>query len=312
MAAVSYMVLREKEAHLNLRDLRYLVAVADERHFGRASEKCHVSQPTLSAQIRKLEDYLGLPVFERGKKSVSVTPAGAAIIERARKALAEADAIFDIADENKNGLAGPFRLGAIPTICPYLMPEILPVFSREHPDLHLIVSEDITDHLTAKLAGGDVDAIVLATDPTTTDVAEIDLFDEPFMAVLPSAHPLAAKESLTQEDLLSADMLLLTEGHCFRDQALDVCARSTDEVDDANDVRATSLETLLHLVAAGHGSTLIPRMAMRSPWTEDDRLAFRPVSSHDAHRKLRLVVRKSFPRMQAAQAVADILRRTQR
>lgn len=297
---------------MNLRDLRYLVAVADEKHFGRASEKCHVSQPTLSAQIRKLEDYLGVPIFERTTKSVTVTPVGEAIIGRARKALAEADAIFDIAEGNKNGLAGPFSLGAIPTICPYLIPEVLPELSRAYPDLHLIVSEDITDNLLAKLLSNEVDAIVLATDPKTNDVEEIGLFEETFMAVLPSGHELAQQHDLSQADLLSADMLLLTEGHCFRDQALDVCARDAHEDDDASDVRATSLETLLHLVAAGHGATLIPHLAMRSPWTEDERLAFRPVSSDNAKRKLRLVMRKSFPRRQAAEAVANVLRSCQR
>ena len=288
------------------------MAVADEKHFGRASEKCHVSQPTLSAQIRKLEDYLGIPIFERTKKAVTVTPVGNTIIERARKALAEADAIFDIAEENKNGLAGPFRLGAIPTICPYLMPEILPQLGDAYPDLHLVVSEDITDNLLIKLLGNEVDAIILATDPMTSDVEEFELFEEVFMAVLPSGHDLAQQKELSEADLLTADMLLLTEGHCFRDQALDVCARDPGEEDDASDVRATSLETLLHLVAAGHGVTLIPRMAMRSPWTEDERLAFRPVSSTDAKRHLRLVVRKSFPRKQAAQAVADVLRTSRR
>lgn len=285
-----------------------MVAVADEKHFGRASEKCHVSQPTLSAQIRKLEDYLGIPVFERTKKSVTVTPVGNTIIERARRALAEADAIFDIAEQNKNGLAGPFRLGAIPTICPYLMPETLPQLSKAYPDLHLVVSEDITDNLLVKLLGNEVDAIVLATDPMTNDVDEFEIFEEAFMAVMPSGHGLAQQRELSEADLLTADMLLLTEGHCFRDQALDVCARDPSDQDDASDVRATSLETLLHLVAAGHGVTLIPRMAMRSPWTEDDRIAFRPVASADAKRDLRLVVRKSFPRRQAVEAVAEILR----
>ena len=285
-----------------------MVAVADEKHFGRASEKCHVSQPTLSAQVRKLEDYLGIPIFERTTKSVIVTPVGETIIERARKALAEADAIFDIAEANKNGLAGPFTLGAIPTICPYLVPEVLPALSRAHPDLHLIVSEDITDNLMSKLLANEVDAIVLATDPKTSDVEEIELFEEAFMAVLPTGHSLAQQNELSQDDLLTADMLLLTEGHCFRDQALDVCARDPGDEDDASDVRATSLETLLHLVAAGHGVTLIPRMAMQSPWTEDERLAFRPIASEDAKRELRLVMRKSFPRTEAARAVADVLR----
>ncbi len=293
---------------MNLRDLRYLVAVADEKHFGRASEKCHVSQPTLSAQIRKLEDYLGVPIFERTKRSVEVTPIGARIIERARQAVAEADAIFDIAEETKNGITGPFRLGAIPTICPYLMPEILPPLAQSHPDLHLIVSEDITDNLLAQLHASDVDAIVLATDPESTEVEQIDLFEEVFMAVLPANHPLSDCKELSQEDLLSADMLLLTEGHCFRDQALDVCATHIDDGDDASDVRATSLETLLHLVAAGHGATLMPRMAMRSPWTEDSRLVFRPIASDNAKRRLRLVVRKSFPRKPVSEAVAEALR----
>ncbi len=297
---------------MNLRDLRYLVAVADEKHFGRASEKCHVSQPTLSAQIRKLEDYLGVPIFERTKKSVSVTPVGMQIIERARKALAEADSIFNIAEENKNGLSGPFRLGAIPTICPYLMPEVLPALRKSYPDLQLIISEDVTDHLLAKLHANEVDAAILATVPPPGDLEEIALFEEPFMAVLPADHPLAHQSELSQADLLSTEMLLLTEGHCFRDQALDVCARETDEDDDASDVRATSLETLLHLVAAGHGATLIPRMAMRSPWTEEERLVFRPISAGDAKRDLRLVVRSTFPRKEAAQAIAKILQGAQR
>lgn len=297
-----------KGTDLNLRDLRYLVAVADERHFGRASEKCHVSQPTLSAQVRKVEDYLGVVLFERGKKSISVTPVGTQIIERARQAIAEADAIIEIADASRAGIAGPFRLGAIPTICPYLVPHVLPKIRDALPDLRLIVSEDVTENLTAALLAGDVDAIILATDTISADVEEIDLFEEPFLAVLPASHALAQQKNVEQADLLTLDMLLLTEGHCFRDQALEVCARDGDEEDDASDVRATSLETLLHLVEAGNGATLIPRMAMRRPWTEDDGLVFRSIASGTAKRRLRLVIRKSFTRKEAAHAIADLLR----
>lgn len=293
---------------MNLRDLRYLIAVADKRHFGRAAEVCHVSQPTLSGQIKKLEDYLGVTIFERTSRSVAVTPIGEEILRHARLAVEQADLISAVAQAHRDPLAGPLRLGVIPTLGPYLMPLVLGALRKGFPDLRLVLSEEMTDSLNARLRRHELDAALLATAPDDSDFDAIRLFDEPFWLACPREHALVRVEEITYDDLASADMLLLADGHCLRDQALEVCRRAdAGESLGVGDLRAASLETLLQLVGSGFGCTLVPALALRGPWMTDAGVLVRPLSLPGASRRVSLVFRRSFPRREALEALADLL-----
>jgi LysR family hydrogen peroxide-inducible transcriptional activator len=293
---------------MNLRDLRYLIAVADKRHFGRAAEACHVSQPTLSGQIKKLEDYLGVTIFERTSRSVAVTPIGEEILRHARLAVEQADLIAAVAQSHRDPLAGPLRLGVIPTLGPYLMPLVLGALRVGFPDLRLVLSEETTDTLNGRLRRHELDAALLATAPEDTDFDAIRLFDEPFWLACPRDHALARAQEITYEDLASADMLLLADGHCLRDQAVEVCRRAgSGESVGMGDLRAASLETLLQLVGSGFGCTLVPALAMRGPWMTDMGVVARPLTLPGASRRVSLVFRRSFPRRDALESLADLV-----
>jgi LysR family transcriptional regulator, hydrogen peroxide-inducible genes activator len=293
---------------MNLRDLEYLIAVADHGHFGRAAEACHVSQPTLSAQIRKLEDWLGVQVFERGNRTVSLTPAGAAMLQEARRAVAHARAVVEVAGAHRDPLRGPLALGIIPTLGPYLTPYMLRPLRAAAPLLEIGLVEETTDHLLQRLSDRDIDAAIIATPSESADLDEIVLFDEPFMLATAHDHPLATAPQVGVTDLMQVDMLLLSEGHCLRDQALALCTQgSQDGLSRA--VRASSLETVLHLVGAGWGCTLIPALAAAEP----SRLAalgvhLRSLAMADAERRIRLVFRRAFARRPALETVAAVLR----
>jgi LysR family hydrogen peroxide-inducible transcriptional activator len=248
---------------VNLRDLKYLVALAEERHFGKAAERCHVSQPTLSAQIRKLEEYLGVSLVERQPKKVSLTETGERIVARARLVLHEADAIVELARTDRDPLAGELKLAFIPTVGPYLLPKVATRLKRALPKLKLLLYEYQTAQLLEKLRHGDIDMGILAL-PIPTDGLECRaLYEEAVMLAVPDAHPLAQRERARLEDLRGETLLLLEDGHCLRDQALEVCSRV--RVSEDQDYRATSLETLRQMVAAGHGVTLLPQLATTGP-----------------------------------------------
>jgi LysR family hydrogen peroxide-inducible transcriptional activator len=208
---------------MNLRDLKYLVALANTRHFGQAAEKCFVSQPTLSGQIKKLEEDLGVTLFERTKRSVETTPLGEAIVEHARQVLEQADALVDLAKSNQNPLIGPLRMGVIPTLSPYLMPLILKPLKKQYPQIRLVLSEELTNTLLERLRKHEIDAALVATPVEDIDIESMPLFDEPFWLVHPRNHPLSSKKKITQADLDGADLLLLSEGHCLAEQAMEVC-----------------------------------------------------------------------------------------
>jgi LysR family hydrogen peroxide-inducible transcriptional activator len=297
---------------VNLRDLQYAVAVAEERHFGRAAERCHVSQPTLSGQVRKLEESLGVTLFERTSRSVAVTAVGETILRHARRALAEAAQIEAIARARRDPLAGPLRLGVIPTVSPYLMPLVLGRLKQRFPALTPVLFEEVTEALLARVAAHEIDAAVIATTPAAPELACLPLFDEPFWVAYPEGHPLGDVAEIGEADLAGADLLLLTDGHCLRDQVLKVCARPREATGPSGearfaDLRASSLETLLNMVAAGFGCTLVPALAVRGGELAGRGIVARPLRLATAVRPVALWYRRTFPQPALLKAVADVM-----
>ena len=285
---------------MNLRDLTYIVAVFEHRHFGKAADSCFVSQPTLSGQIKKLEEHLGVALFERTNKHVIPTKIGERIVAEAKMALQHTNSIHKIALDAKDPLGGHFTLGAFPTIASYLLPKFMPKLTHELPELTCILVEEKTETLRAQLKNGRLDAAFLAL-PILDDALAADfLFNDPFYLATPEGHPLANHQTITVSDLANHDLLLLDEGHCLRDQALDVCHRHN--VNTQQDVRATSLETLRQMVKAGTGITLMPEIAMRD---DDMDLHYIPFT-HPPHRSIALVYRKTTPRTAVIQKIKAI------
>ena len=303
-----YIDLRYHGA-VNLRDLKYIVAVAETRHFGRAASRCFVSQPTLSGQIKKLEDELGVTIFERTNRSVEITPVGESILTHARLALEQANAIEQVARAHQDPMAGPLRIGAIPTLSPYLMPLILVPLKRAYPKLSLALSEELTDTLLGRLHRHELDGALLATPTEEPELDAVPLFDEPFWLAHPRDHHLYDKDTITAEDLESIDLLLLAEGHCLTHQVMDLCRLAErPSTSEMADLRAASLETLLQLVGAGFGCTLVPALAIRGSWMTDSGIIARPLALPNAHRRVSLVYRRSFPRPAAIAALATVIR----
>ena len=288
---------------MNLRDLEYVIAVAETGHFGQAADQCHVSQPTLSGQIKKLEDELGITLFERGRGGARLTATGKAVLEQAKLALRAATEIRNLAQAAQDPLAGEFRLGLIPTVAPYLIPRFVARLRDALPDLSIIYREDITERLVADLEAGDIDAAILATPPETDALEAIPLYTEPFRLVFPDGHTLSSLAHLRMADVDRDDVLLLTEGHCFRDQALAIC----DVPSRTTSLRATSLETLINLVAQGQGVTLVPALAM-SGLSDELGLQDRRLEDDGAARQINLTIRKSLPRRALVDRIAEIIR----
>lgn len=285
---------------MNLRDLRYLLAVAEHEHFGRAAEACGVSQPTLSVQIRKLEELLGVALFERTSRAVVPTPACRQLIGHVRAAVAEADAILAAAHNLRDPLAGRVRLGIIPTLAPYLLPLVLAPLREALPALEVEPWEDHTDALLKRLHAHELDAAVLATEVEGPDLESRELFDEPFLAALPPEHKLAKHKVVTEADL-AQDILVLADGHCLREQALEACG-SNGALNRT--MRATSLATLLNMVATGYGTTLIPALAAGA--AQDTGIVLRPLAARMG-RTVRIVWRARFPRRAALDAVGEVI-----
>ncbi len=247
---------------MNLRDLQYVVAVADHGHFGRAAEACNVSQPTLSGQILKLESELGVELFERTGRVVRVSTRAAPIIEHARRALEAAAEVAIAARGARDPFVGALKLGVIPTVAPYLLPYALPPAIRDLPLAPIKVVEDLTDRLLAMLLDGKLDAAVIATDPDSNKFASLTLYEEPFVLAVPREHPLARRKAVAPLDIDPDALLLLADGHCLRDQTLELCTRKAADRAARSEFNAASLETLLHLTAAGFGMTLAPCLAV--------------------------------------------------
>ncbi len=296
---------------MTLTELRYIVAVARERHFGRAAEACFVSQPTLSVAIKKLEEELDLKLFERGTAEVGVTPLGEAIVRQAQAVLEQAAEIKQIAKRGKDPLAGPLRLGIIYTIGPYLLPELVRHAIDMTPQMPLMLQENFTAKLLDMLRTGELDCAIMAEPFADTGLALAPLYDEPFMVAVPSSHPLAQRRSISSQALKKETMLLLGSGHCFRDQVLEVCPEFARYSSDADGIRksfeGSSLETIRYMVAAGMGITVVPQMSVRT-WGRSDgptQVVYVPFEPPVPTRRVVLAWRRSFTRYEAVAALRN-------
>lgn len=276
---------------VSIRQLQYVVAIADTRGFHRAAERCNVSQPTLSAQVQKLEDVLGVQIFERDRRRVLLTRAGEPIVAIARKVLLELEDLVAAAAKTADPLAGTIRLGVIPTVAPYLLPYVTPGLAARWPKLRLALVEQKTDELLAALRGGTLDAGLLALVDGMDDLDAVEVVDDPFVVAVPQSHALARKKSVALHDLDDEPVLLLEDGHCFRTQALALCARAGAR---ETDLRATSLATLVQMVSAGTGVTLLPSIAVDVE-NRRGQLAIRPLAGRAQGRSIVLAWRKTTP-----------------
>ncbi|WP_428395607.1 hydrogen peroxide-inducible genes activator [Lichenicoccus sp.] len=287
---------------MTLQDLRYVVAIAEHGHFGRAAAACDVAQPTLSIQIKHLEAQLGVKLFERTTKSVSVTAVGADIVGRARHILAEIDAIMSVGQQTSGPLAADFSLGVIPTLGPYVLPWLVPALKRDYPALRLVLREDLTAPLLERLGSHRLDAALVALPVPGDRLETLALFDEPFWFAAPKGRKAASTKIMQEDELREHALLLLTEGHCLREQALAICGTAEREAD--GDFRATSLETILQMVATGLGSTLLPAMACGDARTRA--VSIRPMAA-GVGRRIGLVWRRSYPRPRDIHLLAQTL-----
>lgn len=294
---------------MTLTELKYIVAVARERHFGRAAEKCFVSQPTLSVAIKKLEDELGIALFERGAAEVTVTPVGQRVVEQAQRVLEETDVIKHLAAQGKDELAGPLRFGAIYTIGPYLMPQLIPLLHKRAPKMPLLIQENFTAKLAGMLKNGDLDLIILSLPFAEPGIVTQAVYDEPFRVVMPADHAWTKKARIPAADLCRENLLLLSSGNCFRDQVLQTCSGVTRATNDSlqQSLEGSSLETIRHMVASGAGITVLPSSAAEAKTTENRLTAVRPFASPEPSRRVALAWRRSFPRPRAMGAVRDAI-----
>jgi LysR family hydrogen peroxide-inducible transcriptional activator len=290
---------------MNLKDLKYLVALADTGHFGKAAERTFVSQPTLSAQLKKLEAYLGVKLVERQPKNVQLTDVGKQVVVRARRMLDEGDEIIALARNNADPLGGKLKLALIPTIGPYLLPRIMQKIRKTLPHLGLMLYEHQTEPLLKRLREGEIDLGIMALPVVQDGLETRELYEEAFTVALPNDHPLTAKTVIKIPDLKGQTLLLLEDGHCLRDQALEICSRI--EIREAEDFRATSLETLRQMVVAGLGITLLPETAVESPFGSQRGLTIRQFAKPAPCRTVGAVWRKSSTRATAISAVCDVL-----
>lgn len=296
---------------MTLNELRYAVAVARERHFGRAAESCFVAQPTLSVAIRKLEEELGVMLFERGGGGeVMVTPAGERVVEQAARILELTTALKEGAAQDADPLAGPLRLGAIYTIAPYLLPALIPRLHELAPTMHLLLEENYTRVLAEKLRKGELDVILIALPFDEPGVLTLPLYEEPFVVALPKGHAWSRRKDIPSAELEQEPMLLLGSGHCFRDQVLEVCPALVRASRGGlqTTLEASSLETIRHMVASGTGITVMPCTATRLHDGESGLLLFKPFSAPVPSRQVALAWRKGFPRPQAIEVVRQAIR----
>ncbi|NCU64553.1 LysR family transcriptional regulator [Acidovorax sp. 210-6] len=309
---------------MTLTELKYIVAVAREKHFGRAAEACYVSQPTLSVAVKKLEEELDVKLFERSASEVSVTSLGEEIVRQAQSVLEQAAAIKEIAKRGKDPLAGVLTLGVIYTIGPYLLPDLVRHAIKRTPQMPLMLQENFTVKLLEMLRTGEIDCAILAEPFPDTGLAIAPLYDEPFMAAVPSSHPLAQHNSVSAHELKAENMLLLGAGHCFRDHVLEVCPEFARFASNAEGIRKTfegsSLETIKHMVAAGMGVTLVPRLAVprdalqstaRRRKSDEPHICYLPIRESDGSappmRRVVLAWRRSFTRYEAIAALRNAI-----
>jgi LysR family transcriptional regulator, hydrogen peroxide-inducible genes activator len=287
---------------MTLNELRYVVAIAQEKSFGRAAQRCFVSQPALSVAIQKLEEELGTQLFERGKTEVTVTPVGERIVEQAQKVLEEATRIRDIAQAGRNQLVGLFRLGVIYTVAPYLLPDLIPALNERAPQMPLEIEENLTEHLEAALKTGRIDAAIIALPFQPSGTVTEFLYEEPFQVVVPQRHKWAKRKTVQPSELSTEHTILLNVGHCFRDQVLDACPELNRS--DAPITRTNSLETVRNMVASGLGVSVLPRDAL-TPKYHSRLVVAVPFARPVPTRRIALAHRKSFPRPAAIVAIRE-------
>jgi LysR family transcriptional regulator, hydrogen peroxide-inducible genes activator len=296
---------------MTLTELKYIVAVARERHFGRAAEACFVSQPTLSVAIKKLEEELGTQIFERRTSEVTTTPAGERIVSQAQRVLDEAGRIKEIARQGKDPLAGPLRLGVIYTIGPYLLPSLVRQLLKDAPQMPLLLTENFTVKLLELLKNGEIDVAIMALPLPETGLLMQSVYDEPFIIAVPRLHPWAKRKSIPSEDLKKETMLLLGSGHCFRDHVLEVCPELSRFSSSAEGIQKTfegsSLETIRHMVGSGLGVTVLPMMSVPEKPPRDSLLSYVPFKPPAPDRRVVLVWRKSFTRVPAVEALRQAI-----
>jgi len=299
---------------MTLTELKYIVAVARERHFGRAAEGCFVSQPTLSVAIKKLEDELDVKIFERGSSEVSVTPLGEEIVRQAQQVIEQAASIKEIAKRGKDPISGPLRLGVIYTIGPYLLPDLVRQAIDRVPQMPLMLQENFTSKLLEMLRTGELDCAIMAEPFPDSGLAVAQLYDEPFVAAVPTKHPLAKRKQMSAEELKAETMLLLGTGHCFRDHVLEVCpeyarfaspAGSTDRDGIRKSFEGSSLETIKYMVASGMGVTVVPQLSV--PKEIQPHIRYVKFSAPAPTRRVVLVWRRSFPRYEAIAALRNAI-----
>ena len=296
---------------MTLTELRYIIAVADEKHFGRAASKCFVSQPTLSIGVKRLEDELGVTLFERSKTGVHLTAVAEQLVEKARKILHEVESFKELSDHVKDPFLAPLRMGAIYTIGPYLFPALLPALKTAEPRMKLYIEESFTGTLRQMLKRGQLDAIIVALPFTEPDIEVHELYTEPFEVLLPSNHPWASESSIPPKQLHTEHVLLLGEGHCFRDQVIDACPALSRSAHERNNLVAegSSLETLRHMVASGLGVTVLPASAAGLENYAPGYLATRPFSKPEPSRTVAIAWRRQFPRTEAIDLLIDVIRK---
>ncbi len=294
---------------MTLTELKYIVAVAREKHFGRAAEACFVAQPTLSVAIKKLEEELGVVLFERGGNEISMTPLGTQIVAQAEHVLEQTTAIKEIAKQNKDPLTGPFRLGIIYTIAPYLLPPLVKTMIEQVPQMPLVLQENFTLRLIEMLRQGELDAAIMALPFAAQGLLVQPLYDESFVVALPKKHAWANRAAISAQDLKSETMLLLGSGHCFRDQVLEVCPEmsrfSANNDGIARTFEGSSLETIRHMVASGIGITVLPQASVPDMKARDSMLRYVPFTEPIPTRRVVIAWRKSFTRRAAIDAVRD-------
>jgi LysR family hydrogen peroxide-inducible transcriptional activator len=298
---------------MTLTELRYVVALSETGHFRKAAEQCSVSQPSLSIAIKKLEDELGVSLFERSRHKITPTPIGARIVDQARTVLQESNNLRHLAELGKDPLGSVLSVGAIFTIGPYLFPRLVVRLQQLAPEMPLFTEESYTATLRGKLTSGELDAIFVALPFTETDVVTRALYDEPFAVLLREDHPLSAQKSVTPESLAEHNVLLLGEGHCFRDQVLEACPGLQESIGASHSrgeavLEGSSLETLKHMVASGLGITVLPQSAANTAQYGEDTLAVRPFSGTPPKRTVALAWRASYPRHQAIDMLTEALR----
>jgi LysR family hydrogen peroxide-inducible transcriptional activator len=296
---------------MTLQELRFIVALAREQHFRKAAEKCHVSQPSLSIAIAKLEKKLGIALFERYKNEVRVTSIGNQIVNRAKKILEEVDQINQIAQSEKDPLNGVFKLGVIYTVGPYLLPQLIPALNKAAPRMPIEIYENFTGNLRQKLTSAELDAIIISLPFTEPGVVTHQLYQEPFVVLMPGDHALTTKKAISEDDLMKHSMLMLGEGHCFRDQVISSCPScfSAPQTLKWQTVEGSSLETIRHMVASKMGLTILPASAANHHAYKENLLTTRPLQAASPQRTIALAWRNSFVRAKALDVIINSLKK---